>query len=46
MLMNAAEFHRHVGSENILPHVEAALKRAADIWGTTGPRPLREPPAA
>jgi MFS superfamily sulfate permease-like transporter len=46
-LMNAAEFHRHVGAENILPHVEAALKRAAEIFGSTGPRqPLKEPPAA
>jgi len=31
-LMNEAEFHRHVGAENILPHVEAALKRASEIW--------------
>jgi sulfate permease, SulP family len=46
-LMNEAEFHRHVGAENILPHVEGALKRAAEIWGPTGPRqPLQEPPAA
>jgi len=30
-LMEAAEFHRHVGAENILPHVEAALKRAEEI---------------
>ncbi len=45
-LMNAAEFHRHVGEDNILPHVEGALKRAADLWGTTGPRQPQEPPAA
>ena len=56
-LMNAAEFHRHVGAENILPHVEAALKRAADIWARresspaeAGHRdshgPRQEPPAA
>jgi SulP family sulfate permease len=46
-LMSAAEFHRHLGAENILPHVEAALKRAAEIWGSTGPhQPLKEPPAA
>jgi hypothetical protein len=45
--MSAAEFHRHLGAENILPHVEAALKRAAEIWGSTGPhQPLKEPPAA
>jgi SulP family sulfate permease len=30
-LMREAEFHRHVGSENILPNVEAALRRARDI---------------
>ncbi len=34
-LMNEAEFHRHVGPENILPHVDAALKRAEEIWATT-----------
>ena len=45
-LMNQAEFHRHVGAENILPHVEGALKRAAAIW-TTGPgQPSQAPPAA
>jgi len=46
-LMNQAEFHRHVGAENILPHVEGALKRAAEIWSTRGPwQPLQAPPAA
>jgi SulP family sulfate permease len=56
-LMNAAEFHRHVGAENILPHVEAALKRAADIWARRQSSPAQaglgdshgprqEPPAA
>jgi hypothetical protein len=46
-LMNQAEFHRHVGAENILPHVEGALKRAAEIWSTRGPwQPLHAPPAA
>jgi SulP family sulfate permease len=46
-LMNEAEFHRHVGADNILPHVEGALKRAEAIWAATGPRqPSREPPAA
>jgi hypothetical protein len=45
--MNQAEFHRHVGAENILPHVEAALKRAAEIWATRGPwQPSQAPPAA
>jgi hypothetical protein len=29
--MEQAEFHRHVGEENILPNVEAALARAAEI---------------
>jgi SulP family sulfate permease len=46
-LMNQAEFHRHVGAENILPHVEGALKRAAEIWATRGPwQPSHAPPAA
>jgi SulP family sulfate permease len=30
-LLQQADFRRHVGSENILPHVEAALLRAKDI---------------
>jgi SulP family sulfate permease len=30
-LLQQAEFMRHVGSENILPHVEAALHRAREI---------------
>ncbi len=30
-LMEQAEFHRHVGEENILPNVQAALARAAEI---------------
>jgi MFS superfamily sulfate permease-like transporter len=29
-LMARAEFHRHVGAENILPNVEAALTRAVE----------------
>ena len=45
-LLIAAEFHRHVGADNILPHVEAALMRAADIWGASGPRQPHAPPAA
>jgi sulfate permease, SulP family len=30
-LMARAEFHRHVGAENILPNVEAALARAVEL---------------
>jgi SulP family sulfate permease len=30
-LMARAEFHRHVGASNILPNVEAALRRAAEL---------------
>jgi SulP family sulfate permease len=30
-LMTQAEFHEHVGDENICPHIEAALERAARI---------------
>jgi hypothetical protein len=29
--MAEAEFHRHVGAANILPNVEAALARAAEL---------------
>jgi len=34
-LMRQAEFHRHVGAENILPNVEAAIARAAAIQAKT-----------
>jgi SulP family sulfate permease len=44
-LMDEAEFHRHVGAENILPHVEGALKRAGEIWAART-QPRQEPPAA
>jgi SulP family sulfate permease len=44
-LMDEAEFHRHVGEENILPHVEAALTRAGEIWAART-QPRQEPPAA
>jgi SulP family sulfate permease len=44
-LMDEAEFHRHVGAENILPHVEAALTRAGEIW-TTRTQPRQEPSEA
>jgi sulfate permease, SulP family len=44
-LMDGAEFHRHVGAENILPHVEAALTRAGEIW-TARTQPRQGPPAA
>jgi SulP family sulfate permease len=30
-LMAQAEFHRHVGAENILPNVDAALRRAMEL---------------
>ncbi len=31
-MMAKAEFHRHVGEQNMLPNVEAALERAEEIW--------------
>jgi SulP family sulfate permease len=31
MMMQAAEFHQHVGDRNICPNIEAALQRAAEI---------------
>ncbi len=30
-LMRLAEFHEHVGAENICPNIEAALRRAAAV---------------
>jgi SulP family sulfate permease len=30
-MMEQAEFVRHLGTENILPHVEAALNRAREV---------------
>ena len=33
-MMDRAEFHRHVGVENILPSVEAAIRRAKEIHGS------------
>jgi hypothetical protein len=30
--MENAEFHRHVGDRNILNSVDAALRRAEEIW--------------
>jgi len=44
-LMDEAEFHRHVGAENIVANVEAALTRAGEIWATRT-QPRQEPPAA
>ncbi len=39
-LLQRAEFHRHIGEQNILPSVDAALRRAAELHATpTNPRP-------
>jgi sulfate permease, SulP family len=38
-LMDRAEFHRHLGAENILPNVDAALRRAGEIYDDS--RPMR-----
>jgi SulP family sulfate permease len=35
-LMDRAEFHRHVGEQNIVPSVDAALERAREIHGSGG----------
>jgi SulP family sulfate permease len=40
-LMNESEFHRHVGAQNILPHVAAALQRAEEIWRESGSGAVR-----
>jgi SulP family sulfate permease len=34
-MMQRAEFHRHIGAENILPNVEAALRRADALRDAT-----------
>jgi SulP family sulfate permease len=44
-LMDEAEFHRHVGAENIVANVEAALTRAGEIWAERT-QPQQAPPAA
>ena len=44
-LMDEAEFHRHIGAENIVANVEAALTRAGEIWAART-QPRQEPPAA
>ena len=38
--MQRAEFHRHVGAENILPSVSAALRRAEELYRTTRTKSL------
>jgi SulP family sulfate permease len=38
-LMHDAEFHRHVGEGNILPNVDAALRRAREIHDAIGSVP-------
>jgi len=30
-MMERAEFHRHVGADNIVPTVDAALRRAEQV---------------
>ena len=37
-LMEQAEFHLHVGEDNILPHVDEALRRAEEIHAASRPR--------
>jgi SulP family sulfate permease len=37
-LMEQAEFHRHVGARNILPHVDEAIRRAAEIYAESRSR--------
>jgi hypothetical protein len=48
--MSKAEFHLHVGEENILPNVEAALTRAAALHGrnfaVSAEKAAREHPSA
>ena len=37
-LMRQAEFHEHVGAENICPNIDAALQRAAAVHAHTAGR--------
>jgi SulP family sulfate permease len=37
-LMESAEFHRHVGDQNILASVDDALRRAQEIWSAPSTR--------
>jgi SulP family sulfate permease len=36
-MMAAAEFHRHIGDENILPNIDAALARAESLRASSWP---------
>jgi SulP family sulfate permease len=40
-LMDRAEFHHHVGAENILPSVDAALVRAREVHGRLKAAPTK-----
>jgi hypothetical protein len=40
-MMQRAEFHEHVGSENLVPSVEAALDRARQLLQARAPAPAR-----
>jgi SulP family sulfate permease len=44
-LMQQAEFHRHVGAENIVPSVDAALRRATELQATLTTRTSPPPHA-
>ena len=35
-LLRRADFMEHIGRENILPHIEAALQRASEIYADFG----------
>ena len=43
-LLRHSAFYRHLGAENVQPHVEAALKRAVEVY--EGPGGLKEKTAA
>ena len=42
--LHQAEFVEHVGADNIVPHVEAALARAQEVWAR-GPGQFPKVPA-
>jgi hypothetical protein len=41
-MMERAEFHEHIGSENLLPSVEAALARARLLAGAASSRKVEK----
>ena len=43
-LMHQAEFHEHVGADNVCANIDAALRRAAELWERTVVQDRTVPP--